>query len=395
MSIDLDSNLETSGWDRTFLDLSSKMSEPFCAVWHLLRFRLVAPMDPKKFENSSTIANEVAIRILIALGALIAVVITSFAPIPILCSILVLGVASKIVRAIGFSLQKGGYTYIRGNAIEKPLSHQDPQLKVMSWNICGIGGGMSLNHGGVNPWRYRIDAIIEKIKNEDPDVLILQEVYDTALAEVLFDRLKSEYAHFFAHLGPNVLGSVGGGMVISKCALHKFSQNTFNNNKWTLNRGFASLEVKGSSQDTMPCIRIIGTHLIHGDEPEDKKHRAQQVAQIADYVANQTLMPTLLAGDLNIERDQEEGEILTSLLRHGYQGPDPTCTNRLVTQWDLEAKSVWGETIDYISLFKSTQLGTTLENCHEVKAFDESYNTKTALSDHHGLTAVIKGFKIP
>lgn len=69
MSVDLESPVEGSGWDRTFLDISSKMSEPFCAAWHLLCFRLVAPLDPQKFENCTTVANEVAIRILIGSGA--------------------------------------------------------------------------------------------------------------------------------------------------------------------------------------------------------------------------------------------------------------------------------------------------------------------------------------
>lgn len=404
MSVDLESPVEGNGWDRTFLDISSKMSEPFCADWHLLCFRLVAPLDLQKFENCTTVANEVATRVLIGLGGAIGAFLICLAPIPIVCSVVVLGGGSKIVRAIGFALQKGGYTHIRGEALEKSLDPRDPQVKVMSWNICGIGGGMSLDHGGVNHWRSRIDAIVEKIKTEDPDVLILQEVYDAALAEAIIDRLKSDYAHFFTHLGPNVWGSVDGCMILSKCAVHNFSHTSFENNTWILNRGFATLELKATSQDILPCARVIGTHLIHGDEPDDKKNRIEQVAQIVSHIARQTLsMPTVLAGDLNMERDQEEGKILSSRLHHGYQGSQPTCTNRLVAQWDSKTRSVWEETIDYISLFKSTQPegirfpavdeNVTLENCHLVEAFDESYNTKTALSDHHGLAVVIKGLR--
>lgn len=402
MSVDLP--LKGSRWDRTFLDISSKMAEPFCAAWHVLCFRLVAPLDPQKFENCTTIAHEVATRILIGLGATVGAFLTCLAPLPIVCSVIVLGVGSKVVRAIGFALQKGGYTHIRGTAPEKLLNSEALQVKVMSWNICGVGGGMSLDHGGVNHWRSRVDAIVEKIKSEDPDVLIVQEVYDTALAEALVDRLKSDYAHFFTHLGPNVWGSVGGCMVISKCAVHNFSHTSFENNKWTLNRGFASLELKATPQDALPCARIIGTHLIHGDEVDDKKNRMEQVAQIVNHVTRQTLaMPTVLAGDLNMERDQEEGEILSSRLHHGYQGHEPTCTNRLVAQWDSKERSVWGETIDYVSLFKSAQPqgipipvmdeNVILEGCHLVEAFDESYNTKTALSDHHGIAVVIKGLR--
>ena len=393
MLVDLKSSFKGSGWDRTFLDLSSRMSEPFCAAWHLLCFRLVAPLDPQKFENCTLVTNEVATRTLIGLGASLGAILTCLAPIPLISSVLVLGVGSKIFRSIGFALQKEGYTHIRGIVPEKPLDPQDLQVKVMSWNICGIGGGMSLDHGGVTHWRSRLGPIVEKIKAEDPDVLILQEVYDAALAEALVDRLKSDYAHFFTHLGPNVWGSVGGCMVISKCAVHRFSHTSFANNQWTLNRGVASLELKATSEEALPCARVLGTHLIHGDKPLDQKHRMEQVAQIVNHVARQALaVPTVLAGDLNMERDLEEGKILSAHLHHGYLGAEPTCTNRLVAQWDREAKSVWGETIDYVSLFKDRLVeGVTLENGHLVKAFNDSYDTKTALSDHHGVAVVIKG----
>lgn len=378
------------------------MAEPFCVVWNLLCFRFVAPLEPQKFENCATQVKEIATRVFIGLNAVLGGFLMYAMPVPVLCSIAALGVGSKVLRSIGFALQKGGYTHVRGMAPEKALNPQDPQVKVMSWNICGIGGGMSLDHGGVVNWRSRLDAIVDKIKTEDPDVLLLQEVYDTALAEALIERLQSDYVQFFTHLGPNVWGSVGGCMVISKCAVHDFSHTSFANNQWTLNRGFAALELKATPLDALPCARIIGTHLIHGEKAEDKTNRMQQVAQIVGHVARQTLaMPTVLAGDLNMERDQAEGEILSSRLHHGYQALQPTCTNRLVAQWDFKARSVWGETIDYISLVKSTQPqgirvpavdeNVTLENCHLVEAFDESYNTKTALSDHHGLVVVIKG----
>ena len=396
-------NLESSeGWDRTFLDLSSKMSEPFCAAWNLCCFRLVAPLDPQKFENCTTQAKEIATRTLIGLGLSLGGFLLCTVPVPMLSSVAVMGVGSKVFRAIGFALQKEGYTHVRGTGPEKALDPQDPQVKVVSWNLCGVGGGMSLNHGGVVHWRSRLDAILEKIKTEDPDVLVLQEIYDTALAEALIERLQSDYAHFFTHLGPNVWGSVGGCMVISKCAVHDFSNTSFSNNPWTVNRGFATLELKATPQDVLPCARIIGTHFIDGKGVEDKTNRIVQVAQIVNSVAHKTLaIPTLLAGDLNMERDQEEGTFLSSYLHHGYQGAEPTCTNRLVAQWDYKEPSVSGETIDYLSLFKSVlpdgkriptlDENIVLEHCHLLEAYDRSYNTKTALSDHHGLSILLRG----
>jgi endonuclease/exonuclease/phosphatase family metal-dependent hydrolase len=388
MQCDLQISLD--GWDRTFLDLSSKMAEPFCSAWHLYCFRLVAPLDPQKFENCSTRVKEVATRVLIGLSLGVAGAAFYAAPIPLIGGALALGLGSKVVRAAGFGLQKEGYTHVLGTCPEKTLDPHNPQIKVMTWNICGVGGGMSLDHGGVAHWRSRLDAIAIKIKTEDPDVLVLQEIYDTALAEALIQKLQSEYAHFYLHLGPNVWGSVGGCMVLSKCAVHDFSHTSFTNNEWTLNRGFADLEIKAHPNDTLPCARIIGTHLTHGDALKDQNNRMLQVAQIVNHVTLKTLaIPTILTGDLNIERDTPEGVTLSSYLHHAYQSPEPTCTNQLAAQWGAKTSTIAEETIDYISLFKNTADSATLQECHLVEAFDESFNTKTALSDHHGLAVMM------
>lgn len=401
MSYDLD--ISDAGWDQTFLDLSSKMAEPFCTAWSLLRFRLIAPLDPEKFENYATKAKEVAARVFIVLSAIGAGLLIYAMPTLSFCSIGVLGIGSRFFRALGFALQKGGYTHVRGAAPEKVLDPKNPQLKVMNWNICGFAGGLSLDYGGLIHWSSRLDGIVKKIKEEDPDVLILEEVFDTALAEALIKQLNQEYAHFFIHLGPNSWGSVGGGMVISKCAVHHFSHTSFKTNSWTMNRGFATLELKASPEDSLPSARIISTHLTPGSK--DSEERKNQTAQILGDLSQKTLsMPTILAGDLNIEREGKEGESLLPYFHHGYQGEKPTATNRFMAQWDNKTPEVGEETIDYISIFKNTPLpdGSRLPvvehqvsfaDCHLVEAFDDSSTTKTTLSDHHGISAVIQGLQ--
>jgi endonuclease/exonuclease/phosphatase family metal-dependent hydrolase len=394
MSLHIKNSVAAIKWDRVCLDLSSKMAEPFCGAWHLVRFRLIAPLDPKKFENQTKITHEIGVRTLIGLGTVLGSTLFYMQPTPLLSFIVVLGLASKLLRAIGFSIQKKEFTHIQTSREEKVLNSQNPEMKIMSWNICGIGGGLSLDHGGVIHWKSRLNALVEKIKNEDPDVLILQEVYDGALAEALVKNLESEFSHFFIHLGPNVWGSIGGCMILSKCALHHFSHSSFKNNDWTLNRGIAHLEIKKNPKDPLPWIRILGTHLIHGNAPKDKANRLEQIGQIVDHVATQKLsIPTILAGDLNIERDAEEGKTLSSFFLHSYEGVKPTCTNRLTFQWDAKEKVVWEETIDYISLLKSdipSEEKVILEDTHLIEAFDESYNTKTALSDHHALSTKVR-----
>jgi endonuclease/exonuclease/phosphatase family metal-dependent hydrolase len=368
------------------------MAEPFCFAYGL-GYRLVAPLDPTKFDNYSTRTKEIGYRVLIASGACFTIALCAAMPTPLLSGAFLLGFSSRVFRAMGFALQKDGYTHVRGAAPEKCLTKE---ARVMNWNLCGIGAGLHFDHGGVIDWRSRLDGIVEKILQGDADVVVLQEVYDTALAEALIKRLETHYAHFYMHLGPNALGNSSGGMILTKSAVHRFSHISFQNNHWTLNRGFGVLEIKATPSDSNPFARIIGTHFIHGKKMELRK---EQFVQILNKLSEErTSLPTVIAGDLNVERDDIEGAWLKDFLDHGYQGSEPTCTSRLSEQWDpsLGGKE---ETIDYLSLFKRVKYkgkwlpvdpSYKLRNCHLIRGFDGSYNTKTALSDHHGLTATLE-----
>jgi endonuclease/exonuclease/phosphatase family metal-dependent hydrolase len=375
--------ISEAGLDRTFLDVSSKLAEPLCWTYGILRYRLIAPINLGKFDQCETKTQEIATRVLIGIVAFFSLTALF---VPILFTAIFLGVGSKICRAIGFALQKQNYSHVRGSAPEKNLA--GGEAKIMTWNICGIGGGMHLDHGGVLSWRSRLDQIVEKIRAEDTDVLVLQEVYDTALAEALMGRLGTSYAHMFAHLGANVMGSVSGEMVFSKCAVHKFTNTSFANNDWTLNRTFTTLEIKARPEDEAPCARIIGTHFIH----DHNAKRLEQVAQIVHSVARERLaLPTVLTGDLNLERDKpSEGGVLNEHLHQGYLGQEPTCTNKLTHQWNPQGEPAPEETIDDIRLFRIPGQNAQLANVRLSKAFDATYNTKTALSDHHALVATLQ-----
>ena len=372
------------GWDRTFFRASSLLAEPVCKAFELLRFRLIAPLDPQTFDNYSTMG-EIAYRGSIVAGAIFAICAFLTYPLPLFFSALLIGASIKVLRAIAVALQSDGFTYIRGDAAEKTAGSE---VKVMTWNICGIGGGMHYDHGGVISWRSRLDRIVQTIQREKPDVLILQEIYDTELAEALRKKLGSQYVHFFTHLGPNVWGSEGGLMVATKNALCNFTHTSFVNNDWTLNRGFATFELQNSRGQ--PYLRIVGTHLIHGTNNEKRKVQIEQIHQAIQELPH---LPTVIAGDLNIERDEEGREILSPLLIHGYLGQQPTCTNRLVEQWYETTKGAPDETIDYISLFKKHAGQTRIKDCKTLEdGFNpKTFDTRTALSDHQPLIACIRG----
>ena len=368
--------VDPEGWDRLLLDLSSKCTEPICKAYGLLRYRLFAPFEPGKFDLCTSKIKEIAYRVWIVIGATFAA-ITLVIP----AAIILLAIVGKVLRGVGFALQKHNYTHVRGTAPETIVKGA---LKVATWNVCGVSGGMHYDHGGVVHWRQRLDGILEKIRSVDADVLVLQEIYDTALAEALIKHLSSEYTHFFTHLGANVWGSVGGCMVITKCAVHRFTNTSFSSNKWTLNRTFANPEVYANPQDKAPCARIIGTHLIH----DNNEHRKQQMGEIVQSIQKSSKLPTLLMGDLNLERDDpEQGGILNPHFIHGYQGKEPTRTQKLLKQWNKDLSDP-GDFIDYISIHK----GCEPERLGEVKMHCayEGLNTTTATSDHSLLSGSLK-----
>jgi len=175
-----------SSLDRNCFYLASLCAEPFCKAFELLRYRLVMSIDPTKFDHYPTVMQDVAYRSSIVAGAVFFTYVGLSMPMMTLLGVGVVGIASKVFRAIGCYLQKDGYTHMSGKVLEKPVG---TDLKVMTWNILGLCGGMHYDHGGVVAWPLRLDRIVQQIKSEDPDVLVLQEIYDGALGEALVAQL--------------------------------------------------------------------------------------------------------------------------------------------------------------------------------------------------------------
>jgi hypothetical protein len=191
-------------------------------------------------------------------------------------------------------------------------------------------------------------------------------------------------------MGGSLIGSVSGCMVITKCNVQNFNyQDTHE-----------KIELKAKPDDKMPCIRFYGTQLERGEDSKQK--RMDKVKEVVETFAKETLpLPTFMIMN-NADRDDDaEGSYLAQFLNHSYRGEDPTHSGELVKQWDPKIKVP--DSFQFISLFKRNipdgralpviERGIKLVDCHLVKAYDENYNTKTALSSSHGVVTVIGGLK--
>lgn len=377
----------SDGLDRTFLQVSSTLAEPFCWAYGMLRYRSVSPLDPNQFDNASSKAQEVATRVFIFLSAALAF---AFAATHIAIAAIVLGAGSQMCRAIGFALQKNRFTHVPGLASEKSLENR--QTKVMTWNLCGEYGGLSYKEGGVVHWRSRFDPIIEKIKGEDPDVIVLQEIRDTALVEALIQALQDRYAHFFIHLGGSAWERGSGCVVITKCAVAHFSHRDL-----SPQTGIDLFELKARPQDALPCVRFIDTQFPSGKEEEE--NRIEQVARIVRILANNTLsLPTLFIGTNAHLANPKEEAAFSKFFYPSSRASEPTHTEQFAIQWD-PSREQKGETFDCISLCKRNPTdgpmlpvidrNMRLIDSHVVEGFNKD-GTQTPLSNHHGIATTLQ-----
>ncbi len=382
----------SNGWDRTLLNVSSWMTEPICYLSEL-SYRVRGPLAPGKFDFCSTVPREIGFRSLIVGGALASAYLITLAPAAILGAMAVWGVASKVSRFMGFAMQKNGYTHVRLSAPEQTV---DGEITATTQNALGPSGGLSYDHGGLPHWRYRIGGLETNVRSaipaknpgekpKVPNVLVFQEIYDTALAEELIRRFSKDYAHVFYQLGPNLMGSISGVLVFTDLAVESFESASFDNNTWKINQVFAKLKVKASPNDKKHCATFIGTHLIWNSEEGRMAQIAQMKKSVQDEDPN---TPVIFLADFNVnfKSDNRDKGLLLDGYTPGYTGSEPTCTNGLVDQWKKGVKGVMsGEYVDNI-LMKE---GTGKCEAWLVRSFDETLNTNSALSDHNGVAGKI------
>lgn len=346
-------------WDRMFFTAASVLAEPFCAIYETFRYRLVSPLGDK-FDNKASRIHEFSIRCLIGLGTILTAALITH--VGVLTLVISTGLLCTTFRCVGVLLQKNGFSYTRGTAPE--ISLQNKEMSAMIWDIRGSKGGASYKEGVVH-WRSRVDRILENITKENPDLLILQGVHDTALMDRLAKGLSNQYAHIFTHLGADAFGNSSGMMIVSKCALHDFVQE----------KEIATLELKGQPECDSPCIRFLIA-------PQAEWQSLTDILKTKSHP-----LPTFFAGH-------------TAPSPYTYDCFDgPTHTSELSRQWSAQQAS--SEEHTRISLFKhllpdGTPLPTiernvSLTDCRIVEGYDETHNTQTALSSDQGLVALLSG----
>lgn len=179
------------------------------------------------------------------------------------------------------------FSYWQGSSREKI---PETELRVMTWNVCMLSGGLCIPFGGMPRAERRINAVVQAILRKGVDVVCLQEVGPME-ARALFTELQQSYRHFYVKMGSSFLTGLDSGLfVASKAPISNPEVRAVTSN---------GLFPRAVFTFTASQMRIATTHLDPGLEETDIRARRRQVEEIL------VLNPDVIIGDLNIERGSE------------------------------------------------------------------------------------------
>lgn len=269
-------------------------------------------------------------------------------------------------------ISQKSFTYLKGTAEESPPS--DP-LTILTLNACMFAGGLPYFLGGLPPSSERLDKLATLVKNQDPQVLLLQEMsYPASVA--LYEKLKDHYPHFFLRIGPNDPLMESGLFVASKTPIKDAGFILFDG-QTSMSRGAFWIET--------PEAAIFTSHMEHGEE--NNQMRVAQLGKIKEKMED-FHKPCYLLGDLNIDR-YLEGHYDECNIEQDFIDPlpegTPTCSANLeAVMRGSDPPEQKDEQDDYALLKKAEHSGDIALEVKVIETYEED-KPYEAITDHKGL----------
>ena len=248
------------------------------------------------------------------------------------------------------------------------------KIKIISYNICALSWWCNMFGDPLN----RIFGIIDFLIKKDPDVICLQEVFDTGIFFILNTRLLNEGYNCYQ---PKRLNNYfnSGLVVFSKTKLHDCTYEKFvdtcGEDKYC-DKGFITLTTK--IQDN--TFTIINTHLnadaFFSTYEKCEETRLHQMSQLQKNISCKSKNDIILCGDFNIDFTSITGKKIYNKIK----GISSSCTNskKMIT---FDDDNIQYDQIFYIPKYKETY------KCR-YKVFDKKYKS---LSDHYPIQLTLTG----
>lgn len=350
---------------------ASVLTEPVCKTRELYyQFKWIATLEPD-LEKIQKIAKECLLVIGIILCAAGALIVT---------------LPAIALRGIATRLQGTPYMHMKGEGEEKPAL-ENHTFTLFSWNICCVPAGYSLTDGGVAPWRGRIDHIINKIKEQNADVVTLCEVMDYEAALCLIAGLRQDYAHFYFNIGAQGFGPNSGLFVASKFPLTnprfiRFGRDTLVGRTKSAAKGLFSVQLPSGT-----CL--YSTHLQHSEIPsaptlEEVAARNAQREVILNKINENS---SVLTGDFNLDTTEFNKNWVQKFNHAEHFEENPTWGGDGLCARLMDKKPSPPCNLDYTVGFLNTI--HSIQTVQVETQYDEQRYLPGALSDHKGLLSTI------
>lgn len=344
---------KTVGW--ALIDVGQVLAKGFFVSCEKLALTLIQPKDPRILQ---VFKRAIAALCFTLLGVL-------FLP----------GwIVGSCLKMVGTALSGVPYIYLKGKGKE---AWNEKGFSLLSYNCCMYESGFPMLLGGVMPASYRIDSIAKRIKQEDPDIVLLQEM-SLGPSENLIEKLKDHYPHFFTNIGNPTAWiqskTVGPELFIaSKAPL--VSEPLF----------IRYTAPEASQKMGFFCLETPSCWVINAHFPEENQELC--LKQIYER-ASQFKKPFVLVGDLNYRK-----EIPKELFFDPRKEDNaPTCSNVLAAKMFGKPEPEIREELDDFILVDAPSHKKGLMNVEEIKLLKEKgdgVDPWTAESDHFALKAKI------
>ncbi len=239
---------------------------------------------------------------------------------------------------------------------------------------------------GINSFVHRGALILEKIREQMPDVICFQEAVDKNIE--FLSRNLSDYYFMHAHRSANYTGE-GVALAYRKERFNLFSLDAF----WLSDTPLvAGSRIEGQSscprvcqcallqeKETNELFRVINVHLDYGNPEVEAKEMAQIIAYLNEK--NAVLdVPFFVLGDFNSEPESKA----ISLCNNSVAPKMVDLTDKIERTFHGFGKKTSDCKIDYI--FADAK---TAQIPHTVERWEESLNG-IYLSDHYPVSVNLK-----
>ncbi|MBT4858091.1 endonuclease/exonuclease/phosphatase family protein [archaeon] len=230
-------------------------------------------------------------------------------------------------------------------------------MKIFTLNSWMLPFGLARDH------KIRFNRLINFIKNEEPDVVALQEIW---FSKYVKNLKKLNYYIFSQSKGIfNRSGLVIMTKKKHKCKFIMFPKYKNAMSDYIIKRGFQIIEIED--------LRIFNAHLYVKPGVENIKYAKKELELIKKHMRGKSI----LCGDLNIEK-KEFDKLNNNFFKYAEDTKNTfSWDNKYVKKW-WDPKMIANKKIDYI----------LVKNPARIKF--KSRIIKKQMSDHEGILSEVK-----